>query len=294
LRLKNEKKHVISDISIIVSNALAEDIGNGDITCEYGLNKTVNIKALIISKEPDVVVCGLDVLKEAFAQVDKRTKVIAHVKEGDRLKGKSEICTIKGAAASILNTERTALNFLGRLSGIATKTRIISDKIRKSKAIILDTRKTTPGLRVLEKYAVKVGGGSNHRTGLFDQVLIKDNHLKILKKTFSGYSLCDIIKQTRKKVPKKIIIEIEVKNISEFKDALMGVPDIIMLDNMNLVAMKKAVELRNKINKHIKLEASGNITGENIRLVAACGVDFISMGVLTHSAECVDFSLNVL
>ncbi|MCK4994224.1 MAG: carboxylating nicotinate-nucleotide diphosphorylase [Candidatus Omnitrophica bacterium] len=278
---------------MIVSNALAEDIGNGDITCEYTLDEKVRIKALISSKESNVVVCGLEVIKEVFRQVDQKTKVIAHVKEGTQLMGKTEICTVTGEASSVLKAERTALNFLGRLSGIASAARILADKIKKNKAQILDTRKTTPGLRVLEKYAVKTGGGSNHRTGLFDQVLIKDNHLRILKKNASGLALCDIIKKIRKKGPLQTIIEIEVTSLGELKDALMGEPDIIMLDNMNLRSMKKAVNLRDKVNSHIKLEASGNITQKNIKSVAECGVDFISIGAMTHSVKCVDFSLNV-
>lgn len=293
MRLNKNKTQVLTEVSMIVSNALAEDIGNGDITCEYTLDEKVRIKALISSKESNVVVCGLEVIKEVFRQVDQKTKVIAHVKEGTQLMGKTEICTVTGEASSVLKAERTALNFLGRLSGIASAARILADKIKKNKAQILDTRKTTPGLRVLEKYAVKTGGGSNHRTGLFDQVLIKDNHLRILKKNASGLALCDIIKKIRKKGPLQTIIEIEVTSLGELKDALMGEPDIIMLDNMNLRSMKKAVNLKNKVNSHIKLEASGNITQKNIKSVAECGVDFISIGAMTHSVKCVDFSLNV-
>ncbi len=293
MRLNKNKTQVLTEVSMIVSNALAEDIGNGDITCEYTLDEKVRIKALISSKESNVVVCGLEVIKEVFRQVDQKTKVIAHVKEGTQLMGKTEICTVTGEASSVLKAERTALNFLGRLSGIASAARILADKIKKNKAQILDTRKTTPGLRVLEKYAVKTGGGSNHRTGLFDQVLIKDNHLRILKKNASGLALCDIIKKIRKKGPLQTIIEIEVTSLGELKDALMGEPDIIMLDNMNLRSMKKAVNLRDKVNSHIKLEASGNITQKNIKSVAECGVDFISIGAMTHSVKCVDFSLNV-
>ena len=289
----NNNETVISDVSIAVSNALAEDIGSGDITCKYALGRKVKIQAVISSKDEQVLVCGLDVIKEVFRQVDPGIKLIAHVKEGRNLKTKTAICTVTGQAESILRAERTALNFLGRLSGIATQTRLLADKISKYKTKILDTRKTTPGLRVLEKYAVKIGGGRNHRFGLYDQVLIKDNHLSIIKKISPKISLCDIIKLTRSNAPKKTIIGIEVSNLGELSDALSGSPDIIMLDNMNIAEMKKSVSLRNRVNKKIKLEASGNITGRNIALVAKCGVDFISMGVLTHSIKCVDFSLNV-
>ncbi len=293
MRLNKNNQAVLSDVSMMVSNALAEDIGSGDITWEYALNKKAKIKAVIFAKDKNVVICGLDVIKEVFRQVDRRTKVTVHIKEGTQLRSKTAICTIRGQAESILKAERTALNFLGRLTGIATQTRMLADKTRKYKARILDTRKTTPGLRVLEKYAVKTGGGTNHRSGLFDQVLIKDNHLSIIKKFSSSVSLCDIIKNTRKNAPGKTIIEIEVCSLQELKDALRGGPDIIMLDNMNIGQMKKAVFLRDKVNKKIKLEASGNITEKNIRAVAKCGVDFISMGILTHSVKCADFSLKV-
>ncbi len=293
MRLNKETNAVLGDVALIVTNALAEDIGTGDITCDYALNKKAHIQAVISSKDENVVVCGLGVVKEVFWQVDRKTKVAAHVKEGSLLRSKTEICTVTGQAESILKAERTALNFLGRLSGIATQTRLLADKISKYKTRILDTRKTTPGLRILEKYAVKTGGGSNHRSGLYDQILIKDNHLRILKKDSSCRSLSDIIKRTRSKAPKKTIIEIEVSNIEELKDALLGKPDIIMLDNMNIAQMKKAVFLRDNVSRKIKLEASGNITGKNIVPVAKCGVDFISMGMLTHSVKCVDFSLNV-
>ncbi|MCG2712983.1 MAG: carboxylating nicotinate-nucleotide diphosphorylase [Candidatus Omnitrophica bacterium] len=293
MRANKNNSQVLSEVSIIVSNALAEDIGDGDITCEYALNKETKIKAVITSKDNNVVVCGLEVIKEVFRQVDRGIKVVVHVKEGSLLGSKTAICTVTGEAEGILKAERTALNFLGRLSGIATQTKMLTDKIRKYKTLILDTRKTTPGIRVLEKYAVKIGGGSNHRYGLYDQVLIKDNHLRILKKNSSHRTLCDIIKTIRINAPRETIIEIEVSNIQELKDALTGEPDIIMLDNMDTGQMKKAVSLRNKVNKNIKLEASGNITGKNIKSVAICGVDFISMGALTHSVKCVDFSLNV-
>ena len=293
MRLNKNDQALISDVSIIVSNALAEDIGNGDITYEYALNKKTKIKAVISAKDKNVVICGLGVIKEVFRQVDRKTKMIVHVKEGSLIRSKTAICTVMGQAQSILKAERTALNFLGRLSGIATQTRLLYGKIRTYRTRILDTRKTTPGIRVLEKYAVKTGGGNNHRSGLYDQVLIKDNHLRILRKISARLSLCDIIKRTRINAPRQTIIEIEVSSIQELQDALMGEPDIIMLDNMNVAKMSKAVTFRDKVNKNVKLEASGNISGKNIISVAKCGVDFISMGTLTHSVICADFSLNV-
>ena len=291
MRLNKKTSPVLSDISMIVSNALAEDIGWGDITCAAVIDQDVIIQADIFAKEKNIVVCGLELIKEVFRQIDQKIKVKFNVSEGTYLNAKKLICTIIGPAGSILKGERTALNFLGRLSGIATKTRKISQLIKKYKAVILDTRKTTPGLRVLEKYAVKTGGGTNHRFGLFDQVLIKDNHIQILRNVSGCADLCDMIIQVREKTAKGVKIEIEVTSLAEFKDAMQGKPDIIMLDNMSIEQMKQAVNLRNKANKQILLEASGNVTEKTIKGIAACGVDFISLGALTHSVQCVDFSL---
>lgn len=278
----------------VVCNALSEDLGGGDITCKYVLTKKTKVKAVIVLKQKEAVICGLDVLKEVFKQINKNTKIVFHAKDGSFLKKRTKICTITGYAEDILKAERTALNFLGRLSGIATMSRIIARKVEKYKAVVLDTRKTTPGLRFLEKYAVKAGGCSNHRQGLFDQILIKDNHIGIIKNKYPSLSLCDIIKRARNRAPKKTIIEIEVSNLIELKDALAGKPDIIMLDNMGILQMKKAVQLRDELSKSVKLEASGNITLKNIASVAKCGVDFISSGMLTHSVVCTDFSLKII
>lgn len=291
MRSIKENPKILSDIPSIVCNALSEDIGSGDITCAAVIDKNLMISADIFAKEKEIVVCGLDIVKEVFAQIDQKVKIKCNVPEGSFLKAKKSICRITGPAISILKGERTALNFLGRLSGIATQTRRISQKIKKYKAQVLDTRKTTPGLRLLEKYAVKIGGGKNHRFGLFDQVLIKDNHIQIARNVSKPADLCDIIKRVRDKVGKSMIIEIEVTDLTELKAAMRGQPDIIMLDNMNVRTMKKAVGLRNKINKQIKLEASGNVTETNIKNIAACGVDYISSGALTHSVRCIDFSL---
>ncbi|MBU1042935.1 MAG: carboxylating nicotinate-nucleotide diphosphorylase [Candidatus Omnitrophica bacterium] len=291
MRSSKKNTQVLSDISIIVSNALAEDIGSGDITCAAVIAQDVIMQADIYLKEKNIVVCGLEMIKEVFSQIDQKVKVKFNVAEGAYLTAEKSICTIIGPAISILKGERTALNFLGRLSGIATKTQKISQLIKKYKAIVLDTRKTTPGLRILEKYAVKTGGGANHRFGLFDQILIKDNHIQIMRDVSGYVNLSDMIKQVRKKTAKQVKLEIEVTSLAEFKDAIQGKPDIIMLDNMNIIQMKQAVSLRNKTNKRVLLEASGNVTEKNIAGIAACGVDFISLGSLTHSFRCIDFSL---
>jgi nicotinate-nucleotide pyrophosphorylase (carboxylating) len=193
-----------------------------------------------------------------------------------------------------LRAERTALNFLGRLSGIATKTRLVVEKVGGSQVKILDTRKTTPGLRELEKYAVRVGGGYNHRFGLYDQVLIKDNHIKICRDAASDCDVGSLVARAKKQVSSRTLVEIEVKNLNELVSALKAGPQSIMLDNMPIAQMRKAVMLRDVHNKEVKLEASGNITEANIAGVARCGVDFISLGALTHSVICADFSLNVI
>ena len=257
------------------------------------IEKDVKIIAQIVAKEKNFVVCGVDLVKYIFRQLAKDIKITAAVKDGDFLRKKSLICTISGPAQAILKGERTALNFLGRLSGIATKTNKLLSKVRKCKVKILDTRKTTPGLRGLEKFAVRLGGGYNHRYGLFDQVLIKDNHIKILRIGTPDLSLNGIIRQVKKKLKPKKLIEVEVSSLKEFKMVLPAAPDIMMLDNMSLRLIRKAVHLKNLINKKVKLEASGNISKRNIKNIAKSGVDFISIGQLTHSVDNIDFGLYV-
>ncbi len=288
------KKNISRAVALIVRNALAEDVGCGDITGEALFDKSLNVCADIICKEEYAVLYGIEVIEEVFRQLDKNIKVFPRAGDGDIIKKGQIVCSISGPAPALLIGERTALNFLGRLSGIATRTSRFVKKIKGLKVKILDTRKTTPGLRVLEKSAVKAAGGSNHRFGLFDQVLIKDNHIDILRHlSGADYTPCAIVNKARNKLKKKTIIEIEVRDKEELVSALKGNPDIIMLDNMNIEAMKKAVKLKNLYNKKIKLEASGNINEKNIRNVALCGVDFISVGSLTHSINTVDFSLKV-
>ncbi|MBU4304238.1 MAG: carboxylating nicotinate-nucleotide diphosphorylase [Candidatus Omnitrophica bacterium] len=277
-----------------VTNALAEDIGSGDITSEILIPADAVLKADIVVKEDDIVVCGTDVVAEVFRQVDASIKVRVRVKDGQKVKKDTVICTVNGPARGILTAERTALNFLARLCAIATKTSRMVDKIRPYKAKILDTRKTTPGMRFLEKYAVKTGGGVNHRFGLFDQVLIKDNHLGLLRSAKPDYSIDTALSEARKRLKDtKIKIEVEVENLDDFKKVLAVRPDVVMLDNMSPAMMKKAVAVRDACNKKIKLEASGNITEENIAQFARCGVDYISSGSLTHSVKAIDVSLVV-
>ncbi|MFH2138584.1 MAG: carboxylating nicotinate-nucleotide diphosphorylase [Candidatus Omnitrophota bacterium] len=293
MRAARKKIQKIPQVSLIITRALSEDIGGGDMTTASLIDKKTKIKAEIISKQNNIVVCGLNIVRDVFRQLDPDVKFSPRVKEGSFLRNKQTICELNGNAYAILCGERVALNFLGRLSGIATKTFGLTQKINRFKTKILDTRKTTPGLRQLEKYAVKTGGGYNHRLGLFDQVLVKDTHIAMIKNLNGKCGINDIVAQVRKKVKSKTIVEIEVSDLNEFKEAISAAPDIIMLDNMNCNQMKKAVLMRNKLNKKIKIEASGNINEQTLVDVAKCGVDYISLGMLTHSVNCADFSLKI-
>lgn len=271
----------------IVRNALAEDVASGDITTEALVPFALVGKASILLKR-DGVLAGMDVAKEVFRQVDRLLHFKALVKDGAKVRKGEVVATIEGRAASILKAERTALNFLQHLSGIATETARYVDAVAGTKAIITDTRKTIPGLRLLEKYAVRVGGGHNHRLNLSDGVLIKDNHLAILRS--SGVGLGEVVKKARKRAPRTMKVEVEVESVKQAREALSAGADIIMLDNMKLKDMRRVVEL---VYGRALLEASGGITLDNVRSVAETGVDLISVGALTHSAKALDMSIDV-
>ncbi len=286
----------------IIKQALKEDIGKKDVTTESVISKEKPAKAVLLAKE-NFVVCGLDVARFVFTMLDKMVKFKPNVCEGQYIRRGEIIARIEGKAAPILTAERTALNFLSFLSGVATKTKEYADAVKPYKVKIVDTRKTIPGLRELQKYAVKIGGGYNHRMKLDEMVLIKDNHLKVIGarlkvkgQNLMWKSLSEIV---QKKISKKIKVEIEVNSLKEFKEALLIKPDIIMLDNMNTNDIEKAVKIRNNLSPltfHLlpKLEVSGGITLENVRKFAATGVDMISIGALTHSVNSVDISLEFL
>ncbi|MDP3732137.1 MAG: carboxylating nicotinate-nucleotide diphosphorylase [Candidatus Omnitrophota bacterium] len=282
------------DIKDIIKTALREDIGQKDITTAAIIPKAKYAKAILLAKE-DCVICGVGIADEVFKAQDKNIKFKPRVSDGQKIKKGKIIAHIFGRAQSILTAERVALNFLSLLSGVATKTRAYVDKIKPYKANVLDTRKTIPGLRVLEKYAVRIGGGYNHRMRLDEMILIKDNHLKVWSPESGVRSS---INDLRQKTSKNIKIEIEVKNLKEFNEALKLRPDIIMLDNMGIEDMKKAVRIRNSrlttYNLQLKLEASGGINLKNVRKIAACGVEMISIGELTHSVKAIDISLEIL
>jgi nicotinate-nucleotide pyrophosphorylase (carboxylating) len=271
----------------IVRHALIEDIGRGDITTQLTIPKDKIIKAKIIAKE-DFLLCGIIIAERVFKAVDPSVEFVQKIKEGKMVKAKKTIAVISGKASSILTAERVALNLLSLLSGIATKTNEFVKEIEPYKTKITDTRKTMPGLRELQKYAVRIGGGHNHRIRLDEMILIKDNHIKAT----DGYSKLP-------SVPKGYKIEIEVQNLEEFKHALYFKPDIIMLDNMKVEDIKEAVRIRNSTefkSHHLpsKLEASGGIYLENIKEYAATGVEIISVGELTDSIKSVDISLDVV
>jgi nicotinate-nucleotide pyrophosphorylase (carboxylating) len=278
----------------IIRSALIEDIGRGDITTQLTVPENKFIKAVFLAKE-DCVACGLAVAKRVLRTVDARIKFTPLVKEGQMARKGKIIARIQGRAGSILSAERVALNFLTLLSGIATKTREYVNKVRPHKVKITDTRKTIPCLRELQKYAVRIGGGYNHRERLDEMVMVKDNHLQVSGDRFWAIGLDKI----RNKIPAKIKVEIEVKNLNEFRKAFEMKPDIILLDNMSTKEMKKAVAIRNSLTPntyHIspKLEVSGGITLKNIKKAAGTGVEFISVGALTHSVKSADISLEVL
>ncbi len=268
-------------IEDMVSMALVEDIGTGDITTLSTIKDTQVISGKFIAKEEGII-CGLEVLSKVFEKVDSSIKVIFSVKDGERVYKDDIIAKIDGPAKGVLIGERVALNFIQHLSGISTSTAQLVEKVKGAKAKITDTRKTTPGLRVLEKYAVRVGGGVNHRFNLSDGVLIKDNHIK------SAGNITNAINSAKKNAPHTLKIEVEVESLEQIDEALNAGADIIMLDNMNNEMMKKAVE---KIAGRALVEASGNMGEKDLREVADTGVDLISVGALTHTVKAMDISL---
>lgn len=271
----------------LIDHALAEDLSYGDATTEALIPDGQQRKALIIVKAEGVL-AGIQIAEEVFHKVDPRLKISILLRDGARVEPGDIVASVAGKVASILKAERTALNFLQRLSGIASETANYVKAVEGLPVQITDTRKTTPGLRLLEKYAVRVGGGQNHRMHLGDGILIKDNHLAVLHK--QGISFEQIIAKVRQNVSRSSKIEIEVKTPEEALEAAKARADIIMLDNMNLKDMKRAVQL---INGRALIEASGGITLSKLRAVAETGVNFISVGALTHSAKALDMSLEL-
>jgi nicotinate-nucleotide pyrophosphorylase (carboxylating) len=272
-----------SKIRHLIQLALSEDIGKRDLTSEAIVENRLSGKAIILAKQEGIL-AGSIVAKTVFQMVNPKIVFKLLKKDGQRIKKGEKVALVQGKVQSILAAERTALNFLQRLSGIAALTARYVEEIKGTKTKILDTRKTTPGLRILEKYAVKAGGGENHRMGLFDMILIKENHIR------AGGGIKDAIRRAKSKHPKQKI-EVEVRNLSQLKEAVEFKPDWIMLDNMRIQQMKKAVRMIRSGNPNIRIEASGGINLRNVRAMALTGVDFISVGALTHSAPALDLSL---
>ncbi|MCR4436270.1 MAG: carboxylating nicotinate-nucleotide diphosphorylase [Clostridiales bacterium] len=271
-------------INDIIRNALKEDIPFGDITTDSLIAADSVSRARLIAKENGII-AGLEVCEAVFKFLDSGVEFEKNVAEGVPVKNGDVIAHIRGNTRALLKAERTALNFLQRLSGIATATNQLCARVAGLPVKIADTRKTTPGLRFLEKYAVRTGGGSNHRFCLSDGVLIKDNHIKAAGGIKKAVELC------REKIPHTVKIEVETESLEQVKEALEARADIIMLDNMSLDRMKEAVKF---IGKRALVEASGNVSLENVHDVACTGVDIISAGWITHSARALDISLRIL
>ena len=274
---------VSHQIKNIIKAALAEDIGTGDITTQATVSPESKGRAQAIAKD-DFVVAGIDVFEKTFKCLDKNIKVTKLIKDGSRASSGDVIAEVAGSLSNILQAERVALNLLQRMCGIATLTSKYVEAVHGIKVKILDTRKTMPGLRVLDKMAVRLGGGTNHRIGLYDGVLIKDNHIE------AAGGIAAAVAAQRKHLKRRLKIEVETKNLEEVKEALACGVDIIMLDNMTNNAMKKAVDF---IAGRALTEASGNVNLKRVREIAATGVDFISVGELTHSVRAADISLQV-
>jgi len=271
----------------LVDSALAEDSVWDDVTTKALIPASQEGNAYLVGKSEGIL-AGIGVATTVFHRVDSALRVKELVADGSRVHPGDRLAAIEGKVASILRAERVALNFLQRLSGIATETAMYVEAISGTKALITDTRKTAPGLRLLEKYAVRVGGGHNHRQNLGDGVLIKDNHLVALGSR--GVGLGEVIKKARQHAPHTLKIEVEVESVEQAQEALSAGADIIMLDNMNLEDMRQVVELA---RGRALIEASGGITLDSVRAVVETGVDLISVGALTHSAKALDISLEL-
>ncbi|HUN55074.1 MAG TPA: carboxylating nicotinate-nucleotide diphosphorylase [Smithella sp.] len=268
----------------IIKDALHEDIGTGDITTRATVSPGKKGRALAIAKD-DFVIAGIDIFARTFRCLDKNIKIKKLINDGCRAKKGDLIAEVTGSLSNILQAERVSLNLFQRMSGIATLTSKYVEAVRGCKAVILDTRKTAPNLRILDKMAVRIGGGTNHRIGLYDGVLIKDNHIE------AAGGITAAVRAQRKYVRRPMKIEVETKNMAEVREALRCGVEIIMLDNMNVPAMKKAVDF---VAGRALIEASGNISLKNVEAIAAIGVDYISVGELTHSVRAADISLKIL
>ena len=272
----------ISFVKSIVTVALGEDLaGQEDLTALL-VSESKMATAVIITRE-NTIVCGQDLVNEVFKQIDSDIKINWQCKDGDTIEANGLLCRIVGKARSLLTSERTALNFLQMLSGVATSTRQYVEQIKDTNVKLLDTRKTIPGMRLAQKYAIRCGGGNNHRMGLYDAFLIKENHI------VACGSITSAIQAAKQIAPNKSV-EIEVENLEQLREAIEFNADIIMLDNFTLEQMCQAVKIN---NNRVKLEVSGNVNLDNIRTIAETGVDYISVGALTKNIKAVDLSMKL-
>jgi len=275
------------EVEHILDVALAEDTGSGDVTSRMLVPAGLMGEGQVLVKTPGVL-AGIEVLRRLFLKVDSSLSVAVLVEDGNKIKPGDVVAIVSGRVASMLGSERVALNFLQRMSGIATLVAEFVNRVNGTRAVIADTRKTTPGLRWLEKYAVRMGGGHNHRFNLSDAVLIKDNHLAALRAT--GMSLGEIVKKAKQGAPPGLAVEVEITSFEEAKEALAAGANTIMLDNMIPQQMRPIVKM---VAGRAKLEASGGVRLENVREIAETGVDIISVGSLTHSVKSLDISLEI-
>lgn len=270
----------------LIREALKEDIGPGDVTTKVFVSPRVSGKAILYSKGQGLL-AGQTIFEEVFRAVNPKLKLRWFKKDGQAISRGKKICEVKGSVASILEAERTALNFISHLSGIATETHQFVRKVKGTRAKIYDTRKTTPLWRELEKYAVKMGGGENHRMGLWDQGFVKDNHWH------SAKNVQDLKRKVRKLHAKNVVLEIEEKHLKEIKVILEARPAVILLDNFSISNIKRAVKLIRRYSKSA-IEVSGGVSIKNVRRIAKTGVDRISVGAITHSPRAFDFSIEVM
>jgi nicotinate-nucleotide pyrophosphorylase (carboxylating) len=274
-----------SDLAQQVTTALAEDIGTGDITADL-VPATQHVTGKIITRE-QAILCGRPWAAETFRRLDPTVRLTWHADDGDRIVPNQTLVEIAGLARPVLTAERTALNFLQLLSATATISRCYVDAIAGTECTILDTRKTLPGLRTAQKYAVLCGGAQNHRVGLFDQVLIKENHIA------AAGSLAAAVTAARRAAGRRKV-EVEVETLAEFEEALLAAPDIVLLDDFSHADMKTAVEINRSKGRPVKLEASGSVTLETVRAVAQTGVDYISVGGITKHVRAIDLSMRLV
>jgi nicotinate-nucleotide pyrophosphorylase (carboxylating) len=274
------------EIREIIKTALREDVASGDITTKATITGNIPAKGIFLVKDEGII-AGFDVVEEVFKTVDKNLVFLKNLKDGYHVKNGDIAAIVEGSAASILTAERTALNFFQRISGIATMANRFRELVRYTDAKIIDTRKTAPGLRAVDKLAVKLGGCDNHRIGLYDMFLIKDNHIAVAGSIIKAVQACI---DYRNALSEKFLIEVETTNLIEVGEAVKSDADIIMLDNFDIVEMGKAVKL---INKKCKVEASGGVNLYTVKDIAETGVDYISVGILTHSVKALDISMNV-